>query len=926
MDKMQKDSNSNYKDLKAFGIFWLAAVIQGFFAIALLLGLNQKSVQASISSISSMRILVIIFILLLTLAFLLLAYLHFRAQNKYHIYLNKASTILENEQHYFLISTIIGAILIGFLYLISVTPELEEPFTQSLLENILPLMVWICGLASQSLLVLVFLKFNIIRDKPKPLAFLFSLFILGITFIAWGWVTQVSLPLESQVRGWNRQGVPILETQLFFAWVISMSFSLFLVALERKVLTRSSGKNIKPAIIDITACLLIWIAAVLTWQSISIPTSWFITENRPPNFEPYPNSDAYLYDTTAQTALVGEGFIFASEPYIRRPLHAAYLTILHWIGGQDYSKVISLQILVLALLPVLAYLVALTLHNRISGLLVALIILMREASSIAISGNITASHVKLLMVDVFVALMITLFVLAVLHWLKNLPHVKSGPLITGGVLGASVLIRNETVILVIPLALILWWSTVKEKRGRLWTKQMLLFTWGLLLVISPWVWRNYSLTGKIFIDSPIMRFDLIAQRYQDVQDKQPQPQENSPTPTAPNIQSEETPSPPEPNIASGEETTAEQYVQSVAEQTLEFIIGKPGEVSKFIISHYTNSQLQTILVFPSSLRPIDSLIGFSGHRSLEIFFDECCSMQNYTRRLPFWHKWDGKIPSQSVILIILNLILLSWGVQIAWQTHRITGIAPISFAFTYIILNALFRNSGGRYILPVDWIPMIYYCIGLADISIRLLYKILGIDLPVRLFNRDPLNSAGKGKPFNLQSPAFFSLSIGLFLLGSLIPLTEKAFSQRYTSSLQENMITTLFESDLLQPNEKATLDEFVAQGGTIVTGRALYPRYFREFIGEPGSNNPFGPRDYPRIGFYLAGPQHSTVVLPSQTKPEYFPNASDVVVFRCSIEEVLAVAVFNQEQAAQAIYMRSPLPLNISCPFPAQDISIQEK
>lgn len=937
--KQKQRSNNNPSTL---WLFWLAGAAQGFLAIALMLNKSLSSNAGGLAGVSSTRLLAIALILLPTILFLVLTFLHISKWPKYQNWLKGVNEHFENERFLLSLLLAVGGIFLASTYLITVTPEMEEPFTRSLLENFIPLLIWVSGLAAQSLLFLLALKSKVLKNIQKPRIFLISAGIFGLTFMAWAWIAQVTLPSESQVRGWNSLGVPVMETQLWISWLISLAFLGFLVAIEHQTETRKQFSRLSPSRIDIIVCVLLWALAVVSWQSVAVPTSWFVTESRPPNFEPYPNSDAYYYDISAQSALIGEGFVFFDAQFIRRPLHAAFLTLLHLIGGPDFNQVISLQLLLLAFLPVLVYLVGSTLHNRISGLLAALLILMRETSSIAISGNITASHVKLLMVDVPVALMVTLFVLAILRWLQNFQAGKIHAMMAGAALGASILIRNETVIFAIPLALITFWKSPKEKRVRFWMQQILLFTWGICLVIAPWVWRNYSLTGKFFIDSPIMRFDLIAQRYQDA-NQAPPPAQPEPTPALPEVtptQPESTPteSSPQPTrgepaqisptstLASSGEFNAEQYVQTVSQQTLEFITRNPANVAGFIFSHYINSQLQTLLIFPTTIRPLDSLLGLIGHRSMEVFWDECCSMQTYTRRLPFWRKWDGVIPSQSIIPIILNILVLSWGFQVAWRKKKLTGLTPLALAFTYLAMNAVFRNSGGRYILPVDWIMIIYFSIGLADSSTHVMYKIIGFDMPVNHIDSMQDHPIPRPKPAILRSPAFYALSVGILLFASLIPLIEKAFPQRYTPQMQNELHATLLESNLLEPEQRSLLDSFLNNGGSAISGRALYPRFFREMLGEPGSNNPFGPQPYPRIGFYLAGPEYSPVILPTLTKPRFLPHASDVLVFRCSVEEVFAVAVFDKEQEVQAFYLRSPSPISPSCPFPPQDISIQVK
>ena len=95
---------------------------------------------------------------------------------------------------------------------------------------------------------------------------------------------------------------------------------------------------------------------------------------------------------------VGEGFkdFNQGEFFVRRSLLAFFHSILHTLGGQDYTTVVSIQIILLALLPGMVYYLTTMIHNRISGVIAGVIILLREANSIAIADTITASHAKLL--------------------------------------------------------------------------------------------------------------------------------------------------------------------------------------------------------------------------------------------------------------------------------------------------------------------------------------------------------------------------------------------------------------------------------------------------------------------------------------------------------------------------------------------------
>ncbi len=77
--------------------------------------------------------------------------------------------------------------------------------------------------------------------------------------------------------------------------------------------------------------------------------------------------------------------------------------------------------------------------------------------------------------------------------------------------------------------------------------------------------------------------------------------------------------------------------------------------------------------------------------------------------------------------------------------------------------------------------------------------------------------------------------------------------------------------------------------------GRGLYPRFYQAGEGEPGTSYRWPAhteRDYSRLGFYLAGPANWSVVLPLDDTPQFFPNAQDVLVFGCRVENYLIAQV----------------------------------
>jgi hypothetical protein len=265
----------------------------------------------------------------------------------------------------------------------------------------------------------------------------------------------------------------------------------------------------------------------------------------------------------------------------------------------------------------------------------------------------------------------------------------------------------------------------------------------------------------------------------------------------------------------------------------------------------------------------------------------------------------------------LNLSLLAYGIHTAWKEHAWSGVAPLAFAVTYLIVNALFRNSGGRYILPVDWVAPVYFSTGLAQATVVGWAYLKGVPVQVNL-PAEAESSRWHAAPL-LRSPRFYAVMLGLFLLASLVPAVEASFAQRYTVQRSKDMLQALMESDQLSAAQRRELQTFLASGAAVYTGRALYPRYLPANIGDPGLNKRslFSPKSFPRLGFYLAGEENTALALPVSEKPSGFPNGEDVIVIGCDLSDILLVARITAGGDVDEVYLRSFLPDHFRCPLP---------
>ena len=749
-------------------------------------------------------------------------------------------------------------------YAASLTPEVSEPFAAAIFQRILPLVLLGAGLSAQALLALLLVrsKVNFTEQLKGQGIFWGGVILFCLFFVGWGWVVRHTMPVKSAITGWNDLGTPLLETQVILAWLIGM-LVWGLIALGQA----GGARKLNPRVVDGLICLVIWFGTILLWNSTPAPSSYFLTEPRAPNYQAYPNSDALVYDMSAQVLLNGEGLRFANDIYVRRPMLALFFTVLHVLGGQQAAVIYFWQIVFLAAAPVVLYLLGKSLHSRLAGVIGAILLALRGANAILLSNAITTSHVKVLMADLPAALAMLIFVYVSVRWMQTRSQILG--ILAGGMLGLAVLIRPETGAALFAVGLISFLVFQKERRK--WLLQLLLFFVGLLLVLSPWIYRNWSLTGLIFLDTPSFRTDWLQNRYNITPQPTPTPQPASavlwvsPKAAETGLQfaarSHVQPilALPKPRNAlmsaqsdlgsakTGQNPTVAQVTATPSPAPdrpdvggmLSALQQSSGDLPKVFLSHYLNSQIQIFLTLPTTFRPLDSLVGYAGHHSLERLWSECCSIEGYYRRLPYWRKWNGDIPSQTVTLLLINLSLLALGIQQSWKQAQINGeypvgnsrgwvgLLPLSVGVVHLLINSLARNSGGRYILPIDWIGVLYFSFGLATASVWVVNMFTRKKLPVELIEaiQPPVTPVRQKKL--LRTPQFWLAAVFLLLLGSAAPLLEIAIPARFTEESQAQMIAKLLASPDLGAEQKQALTDLLNSDGIAVVGRAYYPRHF---------------------------------------------------------------------------------------------------
>jgi hypothetical protein len=406
--------------------------------------------------------------------------------------------------------------------------------------------------------------------------------------------------------------------------------------------------------------------------------------------------------------------------------------------------------------------------------------------------------------------------------------------------------------------------------------------------MTPWLWRNWMLTGDQVLSDP--QGGLITSRYASIV---PGTEDRLP----------------------GE--TRQAYQSRIEQLTVRYFIEHPVETASVFAGHYWNNHISTLLVLPSSYPVVFNLQitpQDPAHPGLYwlSFKDQCCSVENYVRSSPYWfRKADVSVTWDDYLPLIVSMVLLSVGIGSTWSRTRLVSLVPLSIGVIYGLGSAMARLSGWRYNLPVDWVGILYYSAGLMQVCFW-----------VAMFFQDRFIPSGWGSGPEVQPRAglvearlswksILLAGAGFFLLTAAIPLSERLVPDRYHDMAVENTLASLQAGGMLQSAgiDRGVVDRLLqSENAEVLIGRAMYPRFYKAGKGLLGGGWPgYEPRDYSRLGFYLS-PSNTPVVLPAESAPAPFPNASDVLIVGCKQPdrvEALFIAILDQPQQ---VFLRSPL------------------
>ncbi len=719
----------------------------------------------------------------------------------------------------------------------------------------------------------------IVKKRGYAIAGTFLLIVLVWSMLGW---TGIRLESNTSTFGWYTLGAPILETQVFLGLiaVISVFVGAYFIHAWFPRLIEKLSSILAEDRANLFIALILWVLAAYYWNTFPLLPNWFVSQPSYPNYAIYPNSDSIVYDTTAQSLLVGAGYQSGDLFFPKRPLYGLFLAGLYQISGPDFDRLTQVQAAIFGVFPALFYIVVSRFYNRAAGLIAAALILFREGNAIALANRITISTSRSVMSEMPTAILLLLASLLVIKF-GQARNRSTVALWIGGIIAASMLVRIEAAIFLIAfllVSLIVQWPKV---RSWFFTSGMAIL--GVLLFLTPWLWRNWEKTGDVFIEQPGERLQFIADKTGLVEAEiDASSSDYLPTPAPTSV----------PTVEADKPKTAE-----ISEPAVSRYFDRFGQ-------NLINNYLQAILTFPDALRLVDSLAAFSIRQDWGTLGQACCARIDYYNRFPFWvwGLWDGAIPKQAALPILFTLLLLSVGLQKLYERAGVWGFFPLVLISSHYITISLLHISGGRFVQILDWVWIIYYSIGLATV-VHFVTEFFGWGVS-RFFdqsawmgrvNKDPITNAR-----SMSLSMIVSMMV-ILLLGSSIPLAEILIPPRYTPETQKAGLQELLSASEIQanfPELQSALQEQASRGILVLQGRALYPRFHLEFTGEPGTNpTPFTVKDFARFSFFVVGPRNTAVLLPIDYAPlTDFPHASDVLVIGCQDDIfVRASVVYNR-------------------------------
>lgn len=674
-----------------------------------------------------------------------------------------------------------------------------------------------------------------------------------IIAILWVTISLTGLGVGEGTQFWGKSGTPILHWQIGLSAAITIGYFSFLC--------NSVWSKSKLRFFDLIVFILFWIAAAGLWQSVQVEPSRFTTREYPPNYVSYPFSDAADYVLSAESILRGNGYQYG---YQDKSLHLTFLAFVRILAGANFERMLQIQVALLAIFPSLIFLIGKKLLNRPAGLMAGILILFMQINSLAAINRIQVSNVKMMMAEPLTALALIIACIAVINWWKEPRGSFALPAVAGALLGIAGMVRLNTV-LIFPVISAAWLVIFGLKDKRVWLAVVTFWLFGFLVFV-PWMTRNLLKVGDPFsfitskTEGVLLRKRII-------------PLVESPVKVHPTIEFSENKEP----------------VGEISPET----IGIAGLWYPMIHTGFHN------LVTSALVLPADTT-----HNGLDM-----------TIRQPYWDsEWNGSFTPGGKNVLILSIVLVAAGFGFVWRRKGAIALIPVLFYSGYMISNAISMVSGGRYIVPVDWIVPLYFAFGLTAVIgwfLKDTNSIRGFKIGETTLNQE---TGMRFNPWWQIVPAILVASLPAFLSLTLPQEKAKTVEREDIGLLHESAVNSSGQFTVAELQ-----NAYDYEAVHFYRGSAMFPRWMKTGEGDTaGKDLAFGSLPFDHLSFTLlnSSAEPIDVVLPFNKPVTYLPDSSEVIVVGCPKENYFDAAIVYILSPDQKVYFRSDL-TTLSCPFP---------
>lgn len=789
---------------------------------------------------------------------------------------------------------------------------------------------------------------NLFAQKKAVLTVL-AVLCCGILFVE---ITGLGKTAESAL--WNKNGIPLQSIQLFLSLVV---FYIF----WKTGLFRRIGQNKR-----LLNFLLIWAVSALIWSLAPMADHFFAPGPYAPDGAFYPYSDALNYDFATQTALFG--WRYNMKRTLMKPTLAFISFLTHLVTGNDNNMSMMVQSALFAVLPAVIYLFGTAIGGNGCGYLAAAFSLIKEWNALQ-TRTVLTIHSRLFMSEFLTQILLAVYCYALFRWLKRDKREYLYAIIAGGTVVLGFFTRYNFAAF-IPAGLLLVLIAYRKNFLRL-LKTVFLFCLAAALTVAPLLYRDKDISWGLYdelyytVESVLLKSRLINPT--PTVPAEVIPAESLPAEISPEAAFEAEPLPssapadltqniPEPEIqtvtvpspepVSVPETipltAAAENTSSVAEETS---VALPEENNELltVTASVTDQQEAPVPEIQSDLRETEkedfntgqitqedsninstvtlpvyqSIINHGLHNfiasvltlPMKLTFDDLEHLYTQEGDGLWRDSFRGEYSAGQWAFLLVWIILGAAAVGILINEHGLAGFSIPYFWLVYSFSIGVSRSSGGRYVVPTNWIPMLLlaYCI-------TLLFSKGKIHLP-------------ETEPASLPLWQPLTAMFGFFAFFSAMYLMEISMPQSQTKAPEEGDLAVLQER--LSDHEEIDWELVKTQqkqGLLHVThGIVLYPRFYYFRDGENVKNDLMMWKEYSRLTFSGAdftggwGSLSQGYLMPHTEQINHFPHGSVFRAISCksdyNYEDVLAVTAETKDGKVYT-YVRDPLPA-FSCPVP---------